>query len=138
MSETPPPYPPSGDQPPAYGGQPSYGGQPPYGQPPYGGQPGYAQPENHPRGTLILVLGILGLVCCGLFTALPAWIMGNKARKETTPSGAPYANAGLIKAGWILGIIGTLLTVAGIAFYAVLLIVGAATGGFEYTYDSSY
>lgn len=31
--------------------------------------------EPH-RGTLILVLGILSLTMCGLFTGIPAWIMG--------------------------------------------------------------
>ena len=31
--------------------------------------------ESH-RGTLILVLSILSLVLCGLFTGIPAWIMG--------------------------------------------------------------
>ena len=29
------------------------------------------------RGTLILILGILGIFCCGIFTAIPAIIMGS-------------------------------------------------------------
>lgn len=33
------------------------------------------------QGTLILVLGILGFIGCGIITAIPAWIMGNNALK---------------------------------------------------------
>jgi hypothetical protein len=53
----------------------SYSDPPPpqYGapQPPYGGMP----PANHPRAVLTLVLGILSIPCCGLFTGIPAIIL---------------------------------------------------------------
>ena len=61
MSYPPPPQDPNQPDP--------YGQQNPYGQP----QHPYGQPvggTDHPRGTLILVLGILSIVCCGLFTGI--------------------------------------------------------------------
>ncbi|TIC81013.1 DUF4190 domain-containing protein [Nocardioides sp. GY 10127] len=107
----------------------SYDAPPPY--PPYGQQPGqpYGAPPNHPQGTTILVLGILSLVfCCfGLLPGIPAWVMGQKARKEVA-GGAVYANAGLITAGWICGIIGTCLSALFVCYLLFVLIVSVASG----------
>lgn len=105
---TPPPPPPPGG---GYGAPGGYGGAP-YGGPPAG--------ANHPRGTLILVLGILSIVCCGFFTGIPAIVMGKKALDESRT--ANYANAGLIKAGWICGIIGTVLSILGAIFQVILVL----------------
>jgi hypothetical protein len=63
---------------------------------------------DHPKGTTILILGVLSLLCCGLFTGIPAIIMGKKALEESET--AHYSNAAVIKAGWICGIIGTVLS----------------------------
>lgn len=103
---TPPPPPPGGG---GYGGG-EYGGAP-YGA---GGVPGGG---DHPQGTIILILGILSIVCCGIFTGIPAIIMGKKALDESKT--ANYRNAGMIKAGWICGIIGTVLSVLGFIFYGI-------------------
>lgn len=106
---TPPPPPPSGEQPP-YGGQPPYGNPGgPYGANPYGGVPAGGP---HPRGTLVLVLGILSIVCCGFLAGVPAIIMGKKGLDESKT--ANYSNAGLLRAGFICGIVGTCLSVIGV------------------------
>ncbi len=126
MSNYPPP--PSGE--PGEGdphgqSQNPYGEQPPqnpYGQPAYGGAGG----GDHPRGTLVLVLGILSLVCCGLFTGIPAIIMGKAALEEIDRSPGMYTNRGAIKAGYICGIIGTALSALGIVLNVVLLAAGAS------------
>ena len=72
----PPPYAqPSG--PPPYGQQPQYGQQPPYGGPPYGQPQGFlpgAYAPDHPRATMSLVLGILGIVVCGILAPFAWWI----------------------------------------------------------------
>lgn len=99
--------------------QPSYGQTPDYGQAPaYGSaQEAYAGAggvQQHARGTLILVLGILSIPCCGLFTGIPAVIMGRNALQEIDSSGAQYSNRGLINAGYICGIIGTVLSIVGL------------------------
>jgi hypothetical protein len=83
---------------------------PPYGAPP----PGAVPAANHPRATLILVLGILSIPCCGLFTGIPAIILGNNAKKEIAASGGTIGGSGAVNAGYICGIIGTVLSVIGI------------------------
>jgi hypothetical protein len=91
----------------------SYSEPPPpqYGapQPPYG-----APPPNHPRATLILVLGILSIPCCGLFTGIPAIILGRNALQEIDSAPGQFAGRGQVNAGYICGIIGTVLSVIGI------------------------
>jgi hypothetical protein len=77
------------------------------------------------RGTLILVLGILGLVICqplGIF----AWIMGNGDLKQIDagamdPSGRPVTNAGRI-CGMIATILLAISIVIGIIIVAVTVL----------------
>lgn len=134
MSNLPPPGGPQGGYP---GGQPPYGsgqqppppqqpwGGPPPGGPPGGGGYGYGGiPQDHPRGTLILILGILSIPCCGLFTGIPAWVMGHTARQEIQQNPGAYSNAGMVTAGWVCGIIGTVLSVVGIIIQ--ILVIGAS------------
>ncbi len=79
------------------------------------------------RATLILVLGILGLIVCApLGTA--AWIMGNKDLKEIDagtmdPSGRSNTNAGRI-----CGMIATILLILGIVGFIALLGLGVLGG----------
>ena len=60
--------------------------------------------------TLILVLGILSIVCIPLLGPV-AWIMGNKALQELDQGFGYLKSRGLVVAGRILGIIGTVLLV---------------------------
>jgi uncharacterized membrane-anchored protein len=72
---------------------------------PYGGGGGHSP-------TTALVLGILGLVICGLLAPF-AWYIGSKAYEET--------GDGMAKAGQILGIVGTIfLVITIIAAFAIL------------------
>lgn len=159
MSENQPPsYPgdPSGQQPhdptsgpqqPSYPGQQQpYPGQQPYGaQPPGPGQPypGAGQPQwgapppKHPKATLVLILGILGLIVCGVLAPF-AWVMGNRAVAEIDANPGVYDGRGEAQAGRILGIIGTVLLILGIvvfAFFIVLIMIGIASS--ETTSDYS-
>ena len=109
-----PPYgqPPSGQ----YGqygqyGQPSYG-QPAYGQSPYGQSPmGYA--PDHPKATTALVLGILGLVVCGVIAPF-AWRIGRRTLDEIDGSHGQLGGRGTAQAGYVLGIIGTVVLLLGL------------------------
>jgi len=65
-----------------------------------------------------MILGILGLVCCGLFAGVPALILGNMAQKEITSSGGTQTGEGMAKAGVILGIIAVALSVLGFILLA--------------------
>lgn len=132
MSNVPPPPPPpgygGGQQPPAYGA-PGYGA-PGYGPPGYGapGQYGYGGPaREHPDGTTVLVLGILGLVVCNILAPF-AWVKGNKAKREMDAHPeVMWTNRGNVTAGRILGIIGSVLILLVIGIIALALIAAAAT-----------
>ncbi len=76
------------------------------------------------RGALILVLGILSLVMCGLFTAIPAWIMGGNDLKEMDAGTMDPSGRGLTNAGRILGIIVTILSIVGFVVLIALFALG--------------
>lgn len=81
---------------------------PPPGGSPYGALPP-AQPSSN-KPVIALVLGILGLVCCGL-AGIPAIILGRQAAAEGQPGG-------MAKAGEILGYVALALMVLGIILFA--------------------
>jgi uncharacterized membrane protein len=91
---------------------------------PYG-QPYYPQPIEHPQGTTVLVLGILGFFVAGVCAPF-AWYLGNKALKEMRASGVRYSNEQSIVVGRILGIIMTVLLAVSLvillAFVVILVI----------------
>ena len=93
--------------------------------PPMGG--GYATPKTNQKAIWSLVLGILGLVCCGLFAGIPAVILGNMAKKEIAASGGAEGGSGMAQAGFILGIIAIVLGAIGL----ILLATGAINTNFS-------
>jgi hypothetical protein len=139
VSETPPP--PYGEQPPEQPGQqpgqpyqspygqpaPPYGQPVPYGQPnPYGQQP-YGAVQDHPQATLILILGILGLVVCGVLAPF-AWVMGNRVVREIDASNGAIGGRSMANAGRICGIVGSVLIILGLVLFVVIfLLAGIAT-----------
>ena len=76
------------------------------------------------RGTLILILGILGLVCCGIFTAIPAWVMGSSDLKEMEAGNMDPAGKGATNAGKICGMIGCIITIVGGVAWVGLMFIG--------------
>jgi hypothetical protein len=106
----------------------SYGTPPP---PPPPSEPGYGQPAGYgaaPAGTnkkaiWSLVLGILGLVCCGFFTGIPAIILSRSAKKEIASSG--QSGGGMATAGQVLGWIA-------VAF-GVIFVILALTGNVDFS-----
>jgi len=77
------------------------------------------------RGTLILVLGILGLVVCGPL-GIAAWIMGNGDLKEMDAGAMDPSGRSTTNAGRICGIIATIL----MAVSVVVLILAFGLGLF--------
>ena len=111
MSEgTPPPPPPPG------GG--GYGAAPPP-PPGYGPGPGGygAPPGSNKKAIWALVLGILGLLCCGVL-GIPAIILGKQAQNEIDGSGGMQTGRGMATAGFVLGIIACVWLVVAIILYA--------------------
>ena len=130
QDSAPNPYAPSGQYQPnpyATGGTPA-----PYGQQ-YGvpqqqgyGHP-YGAPQEHPQGTTILVLGIVGI-----FTAICApiaWVLGSKARKEIAASGAHYSNEQNINIGRILGMVFTIIYAVSIVLAIVISVIALVALG---------
>jgi hypothetical protein len=113
---TPPPPPgPPGDQYPPSGG--GYGSAPPP-PPGYGGYGGgYGQPpKNSTKAIWALVLGILGILCCGVL-GIPALILGKQAQKEIDASGGAQTGRGMATAGFVLGIIACVFLVITIILF---------------------
>lgn len=76
------------------------------------------------RGTLILVLGILGLVLCQ-FLGIPAWLMGSRDLKEMDAGQMDPAGRSLTKAGRICGIIATILLIISFVVGGIIAILFA-------------
>ena len=83
----------------------------PYGPAPYGARR---------SGTTALVLGILGLVLCGLLAPV-AWVYGSGAIDDN--AGTP--DEGLARAGQILGMVGTAVLFFSLIW--ILLLVASAS-----------
>jgi hypothetical protein len=79
------------------------------------------------RGTLILVFGILGLVCCVAF-GIAAWVMGNADQAEMASGQMDPAGQGLTHAGKICGIISVALNVVAALVYGAILVAAMLLG----------
>ena len=109
------PYQPQQNQP----GQPM-----PYGQ----SYPPVAM--EHPQGTTVLVLGIVGIFVP--IVCFVAWFMGNKVQKEMRASGQSYSNEQNVNIGRILGIVFSILSIIGIVLsilWVIVVIVLASSSG---------
>lgn len=115
VTQQPPPPPPEQ--------QPPYGNYPPnqYGAPPYGG---FAAPD-HSQAMLVLILGIVGLVVCGIAAPF-AWVIGNRVIAEIDASNGQVGGRSTANAGRICGIIGTVLLGLGLLFAVIVVIVALA------------
>ena len=135
--QPPPAYgqqtPPYGQQPPPYGQPPAPGyGYPPQGYPyppagygPYAYGPAVHQPPKHPSAITALVLGIVSvagvLFCLGPLAGPFAWWLGHKAVSEIDAAPGHYSGRGDANAGRIMGIIGTVLLVLVILYFALMI-----------------
>jgi hypothetical protein len=75
------------------------------------------------RGTLILVLGILGLVVCAPL-AIAAWVMGSGDLKQMDAGAMDPSGRGNTQAGKICGIIGTILLIIGVIVLGIVFTIG--------------
>jgi hypothetical protein len=115
----PAPYPNPAPYPSGYPAPPSgYPGYPPAGYP----------TPDHPRAATAMILGILGLVCCGLASPFAVWT-GRKAIRDIDASGGLIGGRGQAQAGFVLGIIGTALWVLLVALYAIAAVAAVSTSG---------
>ena len=135
--EQQPPYQPPAPPPPY--AQPSYQqpGYQPYGVPGYL-PPGYAvAPPNEGMAVASMVIGIVSLVLAcgygiGLLGAPVALVLGRVSMKRIDASGGQLGGRGMAQAGFILGIVGTVLLVL-VIIGVIVVIVAAANGAFDTT-----
>lgn len=87
-------------------------GYTPYGQPSYG-----PVAQSHGTATASMVVGIVGLAsmffCYGLVSIITgpiAFFMGRSAEKQMAMSPQSWSNRGMARAGWIMGLIQTILS----------------------------
>jgi uncharacterized membrane protein YjgN (DUF898 family) len=88
-------------------------------------------PQGYPeasQATTVLVLGILGLVVCGVLAPF-AWVMGNRELEAIRAGRRPPENRSTANAGRILGIIGTVLIGLVVLFFIFVLGLGIAFSG---------
>jgi len=85
--------------------------------------------EPH-RGTLILVMGLLGiLVCfiCGIF----AWVWGNADIRKMNAGLMDPAGRSTTDAGRVIGIISVVLATAGLFVVGLAMCVGLGTAAYQ-------
>jgi hypothetical protein len=73
-----------------------------------------------------MILGIVGLVCCGIFTGIPAIFLALSARKEIERTG--QAGGGMATAGLVLGVISVV--------FGVITLILIATGNFYFNFST--
>jgi len=127
---TTPPGPPEGPGPYQQPYQPPYQQPDAYQQPAYQ-QPVYQQPvyslPNPPGAVAGLVLGIISVVTCGVPTGPFAIWQSRVADRAIKESPAAYGNKGLVTAGLVLGIIGTVLLVLWILYWIFIILLAIGT-----------
>jgi hypothetical protein len=96
--------------------------------PPGGQSPTYYSPRSSGKATAALVLGILGLVTCGPFAAIPAIIVGRSAQREIDASGGAITGRTSASAGVVLGWIEIGLLALGLVIVVFVFVFGSALG----------
>jgi hypothetical protein len=92
--------------------------------------PSEPRPQTHQqphRGVLILVLGILGLVCC-FICGIIAWVMGSGDLKQMDAGIMDASGRGLTQAGKICGMIAVVLQIVGFVIWLLAVGLGLAAG----------
>lgn len=105
---------------------------PPNPPPPPPPSPYASGPTSSGNAVTALVLGILGLVMCGPFTAVPAIVVGRRALREIDDAQGRLGGRGMAQAGFVLGIVGTVLGALALLVFLGLFALGAVvSNGFS-------
>ncbi len=88
--------------------------------------------EKNNLGVWALVLGIVGMVCCGFFTGIPAIILGNKSRQAAEMGQANNGTLGMV--GMVLGWIAVAFGILAVIWLIFLGGMGAFSSNWNYTY----
>ena len=72
------------------------------------------------RGTVVLVLGILGIVVC-FICGIIAWVMGNNDIRKMDAGVMDPSGRGLTQAGKICGMISCILVIIGFVIWLIMI-----------------
>ncbi len=99
---------------------------PPTPPPPHGsgGSQYSTEPPATGQATTALVLGIVGLTVCPGAASIPAWIIGRSAVREIDASQGQLGGRSSAFAGYVLGIIGTVIAALGLLALTAFLVLG--------------
>jgi hypothetical protein len=75
-----------------------------------------------------MVLGILGLVLCSVIAPF-AWTTGRRTMAEIDASRGRLGGRGMAQAGYVMGIVGTVLLGLGLLMIAALVLLAVVTTG---------
>ena len=105
------------------------GGSPPPAQP-GPGHGGYGAPAApaHPSASTVLVLGILGLVVCGILAPF-AWVKGTRTLREIDAQPGRWSGRDQVQIGRVLGIVGSVLLGLALVFALVMIVLFFVTAG---------
>lgn len=96
---------------------------PPPPPPPMGGSP-VSSGKASSNAIWALVLGILSWVACGIFSAIPAWIIGKKEVNAINAGQSDPAGKTMAQVGMWLGIIQVILGILALIVVVILLALG--------------
>ena len=86
------------------------------------------------KAIVSLILGILSICLLGFLAGIPAFFIGRSEEKAIKKGTSPIAGQTFAKLGWILGLVGTILSclVTGVAVVVMALGIfyGMTPGGF--------
>jgi hypothetical protein len=112
--------------------------QPPQNYPPYPGYQGYPPPQYgyanqmysqqsaSGRAITSLVLSVISIFMCALFTSVPGMILGKMEMNAIRQGQAPLAGEGIAKAGFYIGLVVTIVYGLVLLGYIFLFIIGIA------------
>ncbi|MDX1386064.1 MAG: DUF4190 domain-containing protein [bacterium] len=89
---------------------------------------GAPNPADNTKAIITLVLGILSLICCGFFAGIPAIFVGRSELKAIDEGRSSESNRNMAKIGFILGIVGTILSALGTIAYIGIIVLAIVTG----------
>ncbi|MFT4166460.1 MAG: DUF4190 domain-containing protein [Microlunatus sp.] len=121
------------DQQGAYGQQGGYDqagygqAQPtPYGVAPYqqGAYPPYR--PSHPKATMALILGIIGVTVCP-FAGIGGFIVGRRVRAEVDAAPDQWEGRSLATAGWVMGIISIVFSAFWIVYGIFIIVIAISS-----------
>ena len=79
----------------------------------------------HPNAVPALVVGVVGIATLLVgfpFVSPVAWYLAAKGRREVRQNPGSYRDSGILTAGFVLGIVGTLVAIAFIALIVLAII----------------